>query len=212
MQRLYNLQSNMVDKFENKYRIPTTRASWWDYNRDGIYFITICTQGRVSFFGQIENNKMNLSGIGEIAENLWYDIPNHMPFVKLHAMVVMPNHIHGIIETLPVVPVETLHATSPSTKYATTMPLVKALHATPLQTSVQIRKETLHATSLPVPLSKCEVKKTISPKKGSLGSIIRSYKSAVSKQSHIYYPNFGWQERYYEIIIRDEHAFLQIES
>lgn len=32
-----------------------------------------------------------------MAEQYWKEIPNHFPFVKLGAFVVMPNHIHGIV-------------------------------------------------------------------------------------------------------------------
>jgi len=28
----------------------------------------------------------------------WYDIPAHYPDIRLHEFIVMPNHIHGIIE------------------------------------------------------------------------------------------------------------------
>jgi len=44
-----------MDKFQNKYRIPSARANWHDYN-GGIYFITICTKYRVHYFGEIELN------------------------------------------------------------------------------------------------------------------------------------------------------------
>lgn len=41
---------------------------------------------------------MELSDIGEIAEVCWKKIPEHFPHVKLGAHVIMPDHIHGIIE------------------------------------------------------------------------------------------------------------------
>ncbi len=41
-----------MDKFQNKYRIPSARANWHDYN-GGIYFITICTKNREHYFGEI---------------------------------------------------------------------------------------------------------------------------------------------------------------
>jgi putative transposase len=44
-------------KFQNKYRIPSARAEWHDYN-GGVYFITICTAGREHYFGRIENDRM----------------------------------------------------------------------------------------------------------------------------------------------------------
>lgn len=40
---------------------------------------------------------MKLSGIGIIADILWYEIKNHAKNVDLGAFVVMPNHIHGIL-------------------------------------------------------------------------------------------------------------------
>jgi len=39
----------------------------------------------------------NVSTIGQIANDRWYEIPAHFPFVTLGAFVVMPNHIHGIL-------------------------------------------------------------------------------------------------------------------
>ena len=41
------------DKFKNKYRIKSTRATWHDYN-GGAYFITVCTKNMEHFFGEIE--------------------------------------------------------------------------------------------------------------------------------------------------------------
>lgn len=84
-------------KFQNKYRISSIRAQWWDYGWNGAYFITICTQNREQYFGEIQNNKMILSHVGIIADLLWHQIPNHHKNVKLGDFVVMPNHIHGIL-------------------------------------------------------------------------------------------------------------------
>lgn len=51
----------------------------------------------------------------------------------------------------------------------------------------------------------------ISPKANSLSAIIRSFKSAVSKQIHeIGYPNFSWQSRFYDRIILNEKELLNI--
>ena len=86
-----------MEKFNGKYRIPSARAQWWDYSRDGIYFITICTNYRKFYFGDIENAKMHLSNVGVLADVLWYEIPNHAKNVTLGEFQVMPNHIHGII-------------------------------------------------------------------------------------------------------------------
>ena len=86
-----------TDKFKNKYRIVSARASWWNYGWNGAYFITICTKNRDHFFGEIENGQMKLSKIGLLADVFWHEIKNHTENIELGAFVVMPNHIHGIL-------------------------------------------------------------------------------------------------------------------
>ena len=86
-----------MEKYQNKYRIPPARAPFWDYAWNASYFVTVCTQNRICWFGNVVNGQMVLSEIGEIAHQCWSDIPIHFPFVKLDAFVVMPNHVHGIV-------------------------------------------------------------------------------------------------------------------
>ena len=40
---------------------------------------------------------MQLSEIGRVAYDCWFQIPEHFPFVKLGGFIVMPNHVHGIV-------------------------------------------------------------------------------------------------------------------
>ncbi len=89
----------MAEKFRNKYRIASTRLQIWDYASKGAYFVTICTQGRQHFFGNIANGRMQLSEIGKILEQEWIETPKIRPDMNLtlDAFVVMPNHFHGII-------------------------------------------------------------------------------------------------------------------
>jgi hypothetical protein len=49
---------NGMDKYQNKYPAPTARASWWNYASRGIYFITVCTENRVHYFGAIEDGNL----------------------------------------------------------------------------------------------------------------------------------------------------------
>ena len=58
-------------KFQNKYRIESTRLRNWDYGWKGYYFITVVTRNREHYFGNIENGKLNKSKLGEIAEEEW---------------------------------------------------------------------------------------------------------------------------------------------
>ena len=83
--------------FNNKYRIQSTRLQNWDYTSHAAYFITICTYNRDHYFGEIINDEMQLSPLGEAANNCWLAIPGHFLHVELDSFVVMPNHVHGII-------------------------------------------------------------------------------------------------------------------
>ena len=80
----------MPDKFQNKYRISSARLKDWDYSSNAIYFVTICTQNREHYFGEIADGQMNLSETGNMANRFWFEIPKHFPFVQLGEFVVMP--------------------------------------------------------------------------------------------------------------------------
>lgn len=74
------------------------RLKGYDYSQAGLYFITICTQNRECLFGEFRSPEMILNDAGNIANECWLVIPNHFPNVILHEFIVMPNHIHGIVE------------------------------------------------------------------------------------------------------------------
>ena len=81
-----------------KHNRRSIRLKHYDYSRAGCYFITICTQDRLYLFGDILEGKMVLSVAGEMIHTLWYEIIDDFPNVALHEFVIMPNHVHGIIE------------------------------------------------------------------------------------------------------------------
>jgi REP element-mobilizing transposase RayT len=74
------------------------RKKGYDYSNNGIYFITSCIHKRMHLFGKIEHEKMELNDFGEIAQKQWEWLAKQYPYVILHNFVVMPNHIHGLIE------------------------------------------------------------------------------------------------------------------
>ena len=74
------------------------RLQGYDYSGSGLYFVTICTHTRACLFGQIVAGKMILNENGYWTEKCWLEIPLHFPNAILHEHIVMPNHIHGIIE------------------------------------------------------------------------------------------------------------------
>jgi putative transposase len=88
----------------NKHHRRSIRLKGYDYSQAGLYFITICCKNKACLFGSItlggENltPTMILNNAGKITEECWLDIPKHFPNVILHEHIIMPNHIHGIIE------------------------------------------------------------------------------------------------------------------
>ncbi|MCC7319306.1 MAG: hypothetical protein IT219_12300 [Bacteroidales bacterium] len=46
-----------MDKFKNKYGIPSARLHHWDYGSAALYFITICTKNREHYIGDITNGR-----------------------------------------------------------------------------------------------------------------------------------------------------------
>ncbi len=89
----------MADLYQNKYRVPTTRVNWHDYN-NGVYFVTICTQQRKHYFGDIlpNDNTMHLSSLGKYCDECIKQIEKRWNGVKVREYQVMPNHIHLIID------------------------------------------------------------------------------------------------------------------
>jgi len=73
------------------------RLQSYDYSRAGLYFITICTVDRQPLFGEIVNGQMLLNDAGIIARNEWQKTSEMRPNVVSDEFVVMPNHLHGII-------------------------------------------------------------------------------------------------------------------
>jgi len=73
------------------------RLKGYDYTRDGAYFVTICTQGRVRTFGAVVNGEMRLNEYGREVANCWSWLEEQYPYVYLDEWIVMPDHTHAII-------------------------------------------------------------------------------------------------------------------
>ncbi len=82
------------------------RLKDYDYSQDGLYFVTICAKDKMNLFGainknqELENAVVNLSDIGKIAEKHLIKLQTRYSFIKIHSYIIMPNHIHTIIEVL----------------------------------------------------------------------------------------------------------------
>jgi putative transposase len=199
------LKDERMDKFKNKYRIDSARAAFWDYARNGAYFVTICTQNRVRWFGRVKNKKMELSTIGNIANACWLEIPNHFPFVELGAHIIMPDHVHGIvvIKKNGVEETQNIASLLPRQNMASPPPEHDMASPPPRQNMASPPPE--HYFMDPP-----KTKNKFGPQSKNLASIIRGFKVGVTKNARFIHPQFQWQSRFHERIIFDDKAFNNV--
>lgn len=155
-------------KFKNKYRTESSRLKNWDYSSDGFYFITIVTKQRECFWGEIISAKMILNDLGDIVQHFWDEIPSHFSFIKLDEMIVMPNHIHGIL---------------------------------------LIDKKNYDSMIETPKLGVSTIKQW---KPGTIGVVINPFKRICTINSRRINPEFGWQPRFHDHIIRNKNELNRI--
>ena len=86
----------------NIHHRRSVRLKDYDYSQEGLYFVTICTKDKLCLFGYIKEDSVILNDIGNIAMKEWLNTENIRHNIALHDFVIMPNHIHFIIEIKPV--------------------------------------------------------------------------------------------------------------
>ena len=81
-----------------------TRLREYDYSENGAYFVTICTHNRKQLLSNIIVGeglstlpKNTLTTIGEEVEKSIQYIDNNYVGIKIEKYVIMPNHIHLIV-------------------------------------------------------------------------------------------------------------------
>lgn len=174
-----------------KHHRRSIRLHGYDYSQEGLYFITICVQNRENIFGDISNGIMNLNAIGKIAADEWLNTLNVRDNIELHEFIIMPNHIHGIIE------------------------ITKKKATTEENTGFRSPKQTIGSV---VRGYKIATLKKIKDHLGESGSKSVDSKGG-SKGELQFAPTFAptiaptiWQRNYYEHIIKDEKAYQNISN
>ncbi len=229
-----------MEKFKNKYRIPSARLQNWDYGWNAAYFITICTHNRECYFGEIVNiencrdpmhyrcrrdamhcvsttttTTMRLSEIGKIVESEWIKTPEIRPDMNLKpgAFVVMPNHFHAIIvigenQYNRKRGIERRGGGNDGMHHCTGRDAMHHGHGRDAMHHGHGR-DAMHCVSTagdtPSPQNR------FGPQSKNLASILRGFKSSVTKQARPINPDFAWQPRFHDHIIRDAESYHRIE-
>ncbi|NSW54211.1 MAG: hypothetical protein HPY85_17045 [Anaerolineae bacterium] len=88
------------------------RLAGFDYTQPGYYYLTLCTPHHQCLFGTIHDAQPCHSPIGQIAAAELLRLPERFPHLALDAWVVMPNHVHLILQI-----VADLHGTEQHMQY-----------------------------------------------------------------------------------------------
>ncbi|MDP3679221.1 MAG: hypothetical protein Q8R22_00115 [Flavobacterium sp.] len=168
--------------FKNRYQTESNRLKNWDYSSEAIYFDTLVSQNRECIFGAIDDNKMILNDNGKIIETELLKSITIRERWLFHNWVIMPNHIHLLVEIILSSEVEThCSASLPSA-------------------SLQLESES-HSESKPQKLSR---------KPNSISSFVAIFKSVTTKQINVimnYDANTIWQSNYHDHIVRNYNSF-----
>lgn len=193
-----------------KHHRRSIRLKEYDYAQAGVYFVTICTQQRLSLFGDVVAGELLLNAAGEMVQTEWLALPQRFPNIALEEFVVMPNHFHGVVAiTSPIV-----NADTNPTVGAT---LVVAPNVVPDDSNHEYHG----AGTRPAPTAPTDA---ATPKTATtaatLGGIIGAFKS-ITTHEYIHgvkqfgwpaFPGKLWQRNYYEHVVRDEQDLARIRA
>lgn len=166
-----------------RYKNESTRLQSWDYSSASAYFVTLVTRNRVHYFGQIQDGEMQCSAIGQLVADEWTKGPALRPDmnIRLGAWQVMPDHFHAILE----------------------------IGKNPYNS----RRRSNKTSALPkenmdtITSTKQAAQNSFGPQAKNLASVIRGFKGAVTRAARKVNPDFAWQSRYHDRIIRDQKAY-----
>ncbi len=173
--------------FDQKLHRRSLRLAGYDYTQAGAYFVTICTKDRVCLFGEIVDGQMHLNEAGNVVILEWVKTGELRDDVEIDEFVVMPNHFHGIVVLHGGMVAEDKGAGTEGRGMGTE------------GRGTARRAPTMERFGAPVV--------------GSIPTILRSFKSAVTKRINEINGTQGatvWQRNYYEHIIRNEESLNRI--
>lgn len=162
------------------------RLKEYDYSWAGCYFVTICTDGRKSLFGRINEGRMELNRLGHIVRREWKLTLTMRKQIHGDAFIIMPNHVHLIF-----------WITRPNHS-----PMTEETHDW-RRGDARVAPPSSLAT-MPI--------RTNGPTSRSVSSIIGAFKSSVSKSIHRMDKSISqvWQRNYWDHIVMSDPAHWAI--
>jgi REP element-mobilizing transposase RayT len=170
----------MTLKYHGRYRVPSARALWHDYN-EGLYFITICTAHKISYFGRVVDGTMHLNRVGQWLQHIIEETPVHHSYATIPVYVIMPNHVHLII-------------------------YIRACNDSALIDDNGVGNDGDAACHVSTDTDRAvnERMRRIAESRGLLSVTVGNIKSALKHYATKSNIEFAWQSRFYDHIIRNE--------
>jgi putative transposase len=152
-----------------KFRRRSFRLQDYDYGQPGFYYITICTKDRKAMLGNVVNGEMCMN--------------------KLDQHIVMPNHLHGIIELVE----------SETNRIIPTQPIATPINHPAFAAAQFIAPTTTIVDSM--------------DRTAPLGEIVRTFKAATIRLIlTMIKSDFAWQADYYDHIVRNDKDLDRIRT
>ncbi len=175
--------------FKNKYRTESNRLKNWNYSSEAIYFITMVSRNRECVFGAIDEDKMVLNQNGKIIEKELLKSIGIRERWFFHNWVIMPNHIHLLIEIK-------IDTSSNVETHCSASLQCASLHEHESELESQLKHPNL------------------SRKPNSISSFVAAFKSVTTKQINVLLENnYGesiWQSNYHDHIVRNFNSLDSI--
>ena len=178
------------DREPNQRR--SLRLKGHDYSQAGLYFVTICTHQRQCLFNKTSKDPARQNPAWLMIKSSWAELPARFSFIGLDDFVVMPNHLHGLLQVISEGKQEEKEQEEKEREGRT--------QGSPLQAQV-----TQHVHP-------------VGTKAGSLGRVIQAFKSLTTYQYTTGVKSDGWlafdgkiwQRDYHDHIVRNEAALASI--
>lgn len=188
-----------MEKFKNKYRIPSARLQTWDYGSHGLYFVTICTKNRQHYFGEIVVETQNFASPNDAFENIT-------------SQIIIPPETKNIIPpgldtqnfaSLRPIPIGEI-AIENWNKIPEHFPFVE------LDEFIVMPNHVHGILFFNKPDFKEWTPNKFGPQSQNLGSVIRGYKASVTTYATTNQIEFSWQPRFHDHIIHSEEELNRI--
>jgi putative transposase len=188
-----------MDKYKGKYRIASNRLHNWDYGSHGLYFVTICTQHKHPYFGNIVETQYFASPKQDKKKNS----PSPNQHEKQDSTAPGHNETHDKSASMQLTDIGRI-AYRYWSEIPSHYPFIE------LDEFVVMPNHLHGILFFNRPGYHNWQPNTFGPQSGKLGAVIRGYKAAVKTYATSHQLPFSWQSRYHDHVIRSEKSLNHI--